>query len=60
MDLRGSMKYSRIGIRLPPEKTTSQGSSSNDFIEELEELEGLVEGEVKSIFQKAKAVFEEL
>jgi len=40
-----------------PEDSTSQGSFTSGFIEELE---GLVEDEVKAVFEKAKAAFEEL
>lgn len=40
-----------------PQDSTSQGSFTSGFIEELEEL---VEGEVKAVFEKAKAAFEEL
>lgn len=38
-------------------KTTSQGPFTSDLIEELEVL---VEGEVRAVFEKAKAAFEEL
>ena len=38
-------------------KTTSQGPFTTDLIEELEVL---VEGEVRAVFEKAKAAFEEL